>query len=549
MKAMAYLLGKRIKNSLLELIRKPSRLILVLVVFGYLGFTMYTQISDHEGLRIQSYDLSILGTIVLMLMLFFVGLGVAQGFSKGSSIFAMSDVNLAFVSPVKSNAILGFSMIYQAGKVLLLSVAFVSYSFIVNQYFEVNPATTFVMIGCMAGALILSQLLSMCIYILVGGHPKRKLALGILIGVILAAAAGFILYEVLLSGKTPDIMTFWKAGDAGILEWIPFVGWLKGIFMAVVYEDQTALFLFLGMLLLSVAGIFVLLIKSRPDYYEDVLQTTEKTFLRREAVKAGKSFDNSGGVNMGFGSGSEKTPKVRDFGIGRGRGASALFYKQLLELKRSSRFLFFDKTTLSVLLSSLFMLFIMKIAMGAEGDSLSSNGILATAAGMSAYMLLIFNAIGQWSQELMKPYIFLIPEPPFKKLLWATGTSVLKPFFDGVLVFTLLGILAGAAPVTVVCCIGLYVSFGYFFTASNVMSERVFGQAANKGLTLFLYILLVSVLMAPGLVAGIVSISLVPGIPKAVLGAVPLILWNLLIGTLLMFLFRNILHNMENASK
>jgi len=167
---------------------------------------------------------------------------------------------------------------------------------------------------------------------------------------------------------------------------------------------------------------------------------------------------------------------------------------------------------------------------------------------MSAYMLLIFNAMGQWTQELVKPYIFLVPQSPFKKLIWSTGTTILKPVFDGVLVFTIIGLIVGATPLTVAACIGLYISFGYFFTAGNVLSERVFGQMSNKGMILMLYMAMITIIMAPGVVVGIVLMILLEGlVPMALVGAAPVILWNLCIGTVILFLFRNILHNMENS--
>lgn len=548
MRGMSYLLVKRIKNSLLELIRKPSRLILTILVLGYVFFMGFMNFFDHEDVAIQSFNLNILGAIVLVAMIFFVGMGVAQGFSKGSTIFSMSDVNFAFVSPIKPNKILGFSMLYQAGKILLFSVFFISYSFMVKQYFDVPPAAPFVLMGCIGGSLLFSQVLSMGIYILTVGQKKKKVLLGVLIGVMLAAAAGYIGYQAVYGAEKPSLEMLYTAANAPVLEWIPFVGWLKGVFMAVVNGNQALMFVYLGLLALSILLFFVLVTKSNPDYYEDVLQTTEKMHQLKQDIKAGRSFQNSNNINVGMGGINEKVPKVRGMGLNHGKGASAFFWKHVRELKRSSRLLFVDKTTLSVLLSSLFVVFIMKIAMQGDELPLSPNWLMAIAAGMSAYMLLIFNAMGQWTQELLKPYIFLVPQSAFKKLLWSTGTTILKPAFDGVLIFAIIGLIAGASPITIVACMGIYISFGYFFTAGNVLSERVFGQMSNKGMILMLYMAMITIVLAPGVIMGVVLMVLMEGLlPMAILGAVPVIIWNLLVGTLIIFIFRNILHNMENS--
>ena len=116
----------------------------------------------------------------------------------------------------------------------------------------------------------------------------------------------------------------------------------------------------------------------------------------------------------------------------------------------------------------------------------------------TVYVLFFLNAAGLWSKEMQKPYLYLIPQSPFKKLFFASLTSLLTPIADGIVVFLLTGILVKAPPLTAVSCFLMFISFGFLYTVFNILSERLFGQMANKGLILMLYALVLMFAAAPG---------------------------------------------------
>jgi hypothetical protein len=97
-------------------------------------------------------------------------------------------------------------------------------------------------------------------------------------------------------------------------------------------------------------------------------------------------------------------------------GAAAIFQKQMLEYRKASYFLFFDKSSIIIILAGIiFRLFM---------PELSEFKIFAVLF-FSAYMLFFFVIQGKWPQEIEKPYIFLIPEPDGKKLLYTTLTEII----------------------------------------------------------------------------------------------------------------------------
>ena len=55
-------------------------------------------------------------------------------------------------------------------------------------------------------------------------------------------------------------------------------------------------------------------------------------------------------------------------------------------------------------------------------------GIFAFAT----YMQLFSVALGRFNRELIKPYIYLIPEPPLKKLLYAIKESLLSDTWEAI---------------------------------------------------------------------------------------------------------------------
>ena len=67
----------------------------------------------------------------------------------------------------------------------------------------------------------------------------------------------------------------------------------------------------------------------------------------------------------------------------------------------------------------------------------------------SIYVLFFLNAAGPWSKEMMKPYLYMVPQSPFKKLFFASLTSLLTPIADGLVAFPLIGALVRANPLTV----------------------------------------------------------------------------------------------------
>ena len=90
-----------------------------------------------------------------------------------------------------------------------------------------------------------------------------------------------------------------------------------------------------------------------------------------------------------------KNVKVGKTGLGKGWGASAIFYKHKVENRRSGVFFFSNMSLLFaaiIIVASVFM---------------KDTGLVGIFA-FATYMQLFTVALGRFNRELIKPYIYLI---------------------------------------------------------------------------------------------------------------------------------------------
>ena len=529
MSAVAFMLRCRIKNGFFEMLRHPAKLILYLVVGGLILFSGLVNMLDADPAA-QAADLSVLKAIYLAALLLISYIQLFQGLHSGATFFTMSDVALLFVAPISPKKILVYGLCKQMGTVVLMAFFLLAYGGMAVNYFAISPLQG---VGLLLGFAILCfimQLLTLVLYSYANGNDKRIRAIRAVLYLILGAVAVAMAVPVVQQGFS--MANVLAAADSPWLEMIPFIGWMKGALFGWIDGDVGRALLFLALLLAGTGAALWLFLRSNADYYEDVLQNTETTFAMRQAMKEGRVAAST--VNT-------RAPKVKDTGLGGGWGANAFFYKQVRELKRQSPFFLLNKTTLMAVVVCVFMAFLMTRTDGE--DTMSANLVMMICTIVAVYFLLFINAAGEWGKEIMKPYLYLVPEPPLRKLIWASMTSLLKPLVDGAVIFVATGLFLQAKVTTMAVCALIYASFGVIFTASNLLSQRVLGTMANKGLMLVLYMLLLLLIVAPGVAIG-VALYLTLHIPAVAMG-VPVILWNLAVGLGIYVLCKNTLHDME----
>lgn len=525
---LSYLFFTKMKNQIKAFVKSPAKIIYVLILLALLIFVgSSSSMSDVTAQDFQPISilcgLLTIFYVVMFLILFFSGAN-----SGKNSTFSMSDVTLLFPAPISSNKILLYGLVRQLGMSLLLGL------FLLFQYswlYNVFGISYFQLILIVLGytlVLFFANFCSMAVYVRFSGRENaQKIIHRVVIALVILYLAWFAIdcrESIATAFSTQNSMPLLEESTTffstipGIL--FPVAGWISGIVGGAFLGDFMVLGISLALLAIALVGILISIVTCKNNFYEDAMEVAETSHSAITAQKEGQIAEVVG-----------KNVKLGKIGLGKGLGASSIYYKHRVENRRSSVFLF---SSMSLIFAA--CIIVLSVFMRDEG--------ILFPFYLGVYMQLFSVALGRFNRELTKPYLYLIPEPPLKKLLYALKESLIAEALESVFLFAVVGFIVQAAPLEIIACIVGRFSFGVLFTAGNVLIERVFGTITSKGLIMMLYFLILIVLALPGLIVCIVLMTLIStlAIPISI-GAMTVI--NLLISVLVLWCCRNMLQYAE----
>ncbi|NLO21153.1 MAG: hypothetical protein GX119_04045 [Syntrophomonadaceae bacterium] len=521
MNSLVFLLLRSAKNTLLELRRKPAKLLLWVLVIAGIGGIFILSLFTRQNTA-GALDLVWLEGILFLLILIFVVTSIQKGLANGDVIFDMNDVNLLFVSPVSSRKILMYGIV-RMGKMAFLAGFFILFqSNSLSVSFGVGfDGVLLVLLGFMLAVGVL-QILSLLIYSLSNGKPRRKLVVRMLA---VAAFLPLIVYTgVQLVGTGDLLAALENTLGSPLAAWTPVAGWASAGVVSLISGDMGSGFLFLGLLVLFGALLILYIALSNPDYYEDVLVATETAFERKRVLTEGQINPEAS---------STKKVKVAKTGIG-GMGSSTIFYKHLRESFRANYLgLWGMWSIIMVLGTALFSLFLR----GEDGGTLILLQILM-------WMQIFMIGTGRGLKELYMHYIYLIPESSFQKIVWSNLEIVFKVLVESVAAFGIAGQIMGEPVGLVAAATLVYILFSFLLLGINYLSLRWTGTDISAGIMIFIYTIAVIVIMMPGLIAAIVLGSMIEGI-GVLIGLGVLALWELLAALGCFALSKGVLHHSD----
>lgn len=515
MGALGYLYFTELKNRLREFVRRPSKLITAAVFVLAVAVTLFTsegQSHFHGAYRsIEEFY------AIVALMYAAVFITVAKnGFSNGGSVFSMADVNLIFVSPVKASSALFFGMLHQLGRSLYLGIFLLFQYTLAREYYGIEY-TTLILVAIGYGITALfSQMAATLIYMVVSPSDKRK-ATG---KAVFYAVIGVFGVAVLISSDIIGGFQLEKAVAAvrsGFMYLMPISGFVTLGVEGAVSGAGTKLVLSLGAGVLFSVAYYILLSKTRGDYYEDVLVSAQTSFSAVTAAKEGKAADTA-----------PRNIRVGKTGITRGYGASAISEKLKTENRRGRVFIL-DKMSVVITVMLAVYSFVMP----------SVIGIFVTAV----YTLTITVAAGRWAKELTLPYIYLIPEKPFKKLVYLIREHLLCVVAESIICFIPIHFILETDIKLTVSMMAARVSFGLIFIGVNLVFQRIFSNASKTVLTVTFYMLLTLVFSLPAVICGVLVNFFAPFNPELSFWA--LVPVNAAVSAVILFSVRNILQYSE----
>jgi hypothetical protein len=523
MKALVYLVITNIKNSIKELKKHPTKLIILLVFVALLavsivGGNLNKQNTTNAGDIQELYA----GVFAIFTMIFVMN--IMTGFSSGASFFSMADVNLMFLTPISVKKILFYGLIRQMSQSFLLGFfLFFQYSWLHGRY-GVGVFGLFAILVGFAFTIFCAQLTSMLIYSFTNNNEKLKKALKSSIITVLIIIVALIAKDTLFTADN-KLEAIISSVNSTWVSFIPVVGWVKTITVSMINLDYISIAISLVAVIAYIIAFTTIIVKYNVDFYEDVLQATEVTHSAITAKKQGKINDTPKNVKLG------KT------GISKGFGSSVFFHKHMLENRRSGG-LIIDKTSIIFIVANIFFAFVFS---GMDDEV----PVLLPVFAFSTYMQIFSIATGRWVKELLLPYIYMIPESAFKKLLNLIKESILKIIVEAIIMFIIIGLVIKAPVYDVIFCIIARIGFGILFIAGNVLIERILGSLTSKTLIMFLYIIIMIFIAVPGFIVGFLLTLVIKTIPITITILCTTFIWNVLASSLIIYLCRDILNYAE----
>ena len=511
MKALIYLTLKKIKNGILEYIRTPSKLIPAIILIAVMAGSAFTA-SSHTGTH-YTRDITELYAMIFGLYSLIFVLISKNGFHNGASMFTMQDVNLIFTSPLKQNTVLSFGLMQQLGRSLMLGFFILFQSGTVCTTYAVGFETlVYILIGY-GVTVFLSQMLAMVIYSFTSSDEKKHKAVKSAYTAVIVAFIAYALYLAYNNGGL-NLENIIAVTQTTLARAFPVSGIISLAVCGAIDGSVQHILFGIGYCV-AFWAIYRLAIKFiNSDYYEDVLKSTEVSFSAIAARKEGKASETA-----------PKNIKTGKIGLNKGKGASAIAEKHKIENRRSRTFIL-STTSLVVVAFTVASAFVFR-----------SQPIAIFA--MSIYMMTMTIVTGRWAKELAYPYIYMIPESSYKKLLYMVKGEIPTTILESIL-----------------CCVPLYficnlsidetagmvigrISFAFLLIAVNLLLQRLFRESDKKRLAVLFYFILVMIFSMPGIIAAAAIMVFLPFYLGFALVAMAIV--NTIVALILAFYCRKIL--------
>ncbi len=470
MSALLYLYRRSFCNRVKKALRKPATYFF-LIFFGLYFFLLpYSFRVMLEDWKLDSPEGMVIVYAVFAIWIIPTNF-VAYARRKGL-LFRRSDIHFLFPSPISPKTVL----LYTHLKTQLTNLIWNIILFLAGLY--LFRVALWRMVFYFLFATLAENVLEASLVLVLYGSErlgeKRQKGLMIgayaLIGILVLLGLGVYLKE----GLSGQWVRSFLGGDA--IQLVPVIGWYIAV-LHLLFLDPTPVSVAGGLLYFGLTAVlFAMAVRMRclGDYYEDAEKFADDYEEAVEKRRQGRTDVRIGKRN--------KLGKAHI--VYRGSGARALFYRQLLEYKKS-RFFLLDFNTLVNLGVGIGIAFLY-CKEGGFGDF---NDFILPAA--MAYVVLIFAGYtGKWGKELLSPYTYLIPDNAFRKLFYATVIQHIQALINGILFVLPPALVMGQPLFTLVLSVLSYVLLCacklYAQTVAEVAVGGVLGQMGKQFFKLFL---------------------------------------------------------------
>ena len=486
MGGLRYLYLTSMKNRIKQALHKP-----VTYIYLVIGIFYFIWLGSAFGPLLKQWGLDTPKGLVFILSFiccFFTPMGLASYAKRKGILFRPSDVHFLFTAPISPKLLLLYMQLKQY---LLGFLIYGAMSVIGITFFGIAP---WKMLLYFILACIVENLLEGCLIILLYGNERFSdgtmkwisRSLYLLIGVLVLFAA------FLFFAEEPSMEVVGIFLDHPFVQCIPIIGW-NIAFIRLLILGPTVLNVICTILYCACALLLlVMAIKMRctGNYYEDAMKFADdyQELLDKKRQGETASF------------GKRRTYKEAAVQY-KGSGAKALFYRQLLEYKKSKTFIFSYMTLINLAVSGL----LAYAVLSGKKPGMEMTASYFLLPGASAYIVFIFSAYKtKWGKELENPYTYLIPDHPARKLWYATLMEHIRSAIDGCAIVIPFAAATGLSPVLAILNILLYILLQanrlYFNVLSEALLGDVLGATGKSLLRMFGQMIVISLAIAVALI-------------------------------------------------
>ena len=463
----------------------------------------------------------------MILLLVVVLWGIYGGSKKGSDFFLMADANILFAAPLKAQTVLMFRLSFQ----MLALLTFTFYLiFQVPSMKLILGLDNFAIVAIFLAwgmLLFMSKLMSVFTYTLTATYEHLKkyvVPFVFAVGLLVVAATG----AVYISTGNDYMATLRLTYGADWSNYIPVFGWYKAMVMNAINGH---VFASLGYMALNFVFLIALvwgIWHIKADFYEDALAGAQK---RDDMTKAALEGRN---INKDKKQSAKRTQKlehkVRKSYELKGWGASVFLHKSILNRRRFSKFGFVTNTLL---------LYLAIGGLGAAFMAYKTDLREISVVGLIMALTLFFRNFGNPIEiESSHNWLFLVPEDPYKKVLYAILAGSVDCVLDllpGIVVATV--ILRGN-PLMALLWLATLVSMDFMFSCFGLLLQAILPSGAMDVVKSMLQMMLRAFIIV------VIAIAFAIGtvLQGLALGAVFCMFTSLAVGTICFIVYPSLLH-------
>ena len=489
MNSFVYLYKRTIINRIKKALRKPITYIYIVFIVAYAFFAFAGMSTGVKGVNIDSPENM---AIVLSLIVFFMIPANIISYSKRKGLlFRPSEVHFLFPSPCNPKHVI----LYAGFKSFVIS-------FVIGIFLLIFGTTTFHMpllnmILYFLVFVVLENIMEGSLMILCYGNETLPdwffKVINIILYALMAVFAGVAMYLIITEGFKFTVLHEYLS--LPVIQLIPIVGWNISI-IQLLFIGPTTINIICAVLYCISTLIFFLLarkMKCTGEYYEDAMKFAD----HYEEVR---SNQKKGVVVL-----SNKKTKFKKAEVEyKGAYAKAIYYRQVLEYKKSRFFIFGWHTLLA------FAIGVGIAVISYFADAAAEMGVskLFVIPAVIAYIIFIFSSYAtKWSKELENPYTYLIPDSNIKKIWYATKMEHVKAIVDGILITVPGAIVLKLTPLQTILIVALYVCLSanklYYSMLSDAIIGTLLGQFGRSILKMLFQAIVITIAIIGAVIAGI----------------------------------------------